>query len=112
MPRSATAASVLVDHLPPPPDGPPPAGRITHDVLKNYVELERMTYVSDLVVAGTRPEHLECQPLAVLIFGVRGDKGEPFGLHVMQVRGLPPLDENPLGGLARGWGGMGGAAPH
>jgi hypothetical protein len=84
MPRSATAASVLVDHMPPPPDGPPPADRITYDILKNYVELERMTYTSDLVVAGARPEHLETQPLAVLIVGVRGDKGEPFGLHVLQ----------------------------
>lgn len=95
MPRSATAASVLVDHLPPPPDGPPPADRISHDVLKNYVELERMTYVNDLIVAGARPEHLETQPLAVLIIGVRGDKGEPFGLHVMQVRGLPLPYEPP-----------------
>jgi hypothetical protein len=58
-----------------------------------------MTYVSELVVAGARPEHLEKQPLAVLIVGVRGDKGEPFGLHVMQVRGL-------LGGCAPHMGGL------
>jgi hypothetical protein len=70
--------------MPPPPDGPPPADRITYDILKNYVELERMTYTNDLVVAGARPEHLETQPLAVLIVGVRGDKGEPFGLHILQ----------------------------
>jgi hypothetical protein len=57
---------------------------LTFDILKNYVDLERMTYVSDLVVVGARPEHLERQPLAVLIVGVRGDKGEPFGMHVMK----------------------------
>jgi hypothetical protein len=84
MPRAVPAASVLVDNLPPPTQGPPPAARLTHDVLHNYVELERVTYAADLVIAGARPEHLEQQPLPVLIVGVRGDDGEPFGFHIMR----------------------------
>lgn len=85
MPRSANAASVLVDHMPPPMGVPSAATeRLTWDILKNYVELERITYVTDLVLAGARPEHLENQPLPVLIVGVRGDRGEPFGYETMK----------------------------
>lgn len=82
--RLKGVASVLVDQLPPASDAPPAAERLGLDILKNYTELERVTYVSDLVVAGARPEHLEQQPLPVLILGVRGDNGEPFGYHVLK----------------------------
>lgn len=86
MPRAAARASVLVDHMPPLVDPGKTSGleRLTGDILRNYVDMERITYVTDLVISGTRPEHLEQQPLPVLIVGVRGDKGEPFGYEVMK----------------------------
>jgi hypothetical protein len=82
--RNVAAASVLVDQLSPPSDGPVPAERLGFDILRNFIDLERITYTTDLVVAGARPEHLEQQPLPVLIVAVRGDDGEPFGMDVMR----------------------------
>ena len=82
--RRCGTASVLVDRLPPAREEPQRAERLGVNILTNYVEAEKITYVTDLVIAGARPEHLEQQPLPVLIVGVRGDAGEPFGMGVMR----------------------------
>jgi hypothetical protein len=99
--RLQTVPSVLIDQLPSANQAPLPAEQLTSDVLRNFVELGRITYTDDLLVAGARPEHLEQQPLPILVVGVRGDKGEPFGMSVMQALNphytVAQLLQSPLG---------------